>query len=228
MDSDVDIRDRDKRRLPLRTLPAEAADLIDEGDDVLVMCPSFVEEESEACIDLLTLTEPDRTNVLSVAFTQSPNDRFETWSRHTDGQQARASVVSIEADTRSVADANPIDRRDAATDPEQVTVDTVSSPENLTELGVRIIERLDDWDSEYIDRRTVVCFHSLTTLLQYVSVGQAFKFLHTLTGHATMNDTTAHCHLDPTAHDPATVATLSEVFDVVCEFDGEWSIHRKS
>jgi hypothetical protein len=226
MDSDVNVRGRDERSPPLRTLPAEAADLVDDGDTVLLMCPSFAEEESEACIDLLTLEDPDRTNVLSVAFTQSPNDRFEAWSRHADGQPARASIVSVEADTRSVGEANPVNRRNAVTTPEQATVDTVSSPENLTKLGIRIVERLEALNRESPDRRTVVCFHSLTTLLQYVSVERTFEFLHTLTEHAAMDDATTHCHLDPAAHDEETVATLTELFDVVCEFDGEWTVRE--
>jgi len=210
----------------MRTLPAEAVDLIEVGDDVLLTCPSFTEEESEACIDLLTLTDPKQTNVLSVAFTQSPNDRFETWSRHVDGQPAGASIVSVEADTPSVGSENPIDRRGATNVPEQVTVDTVSSPENLTELGVRIVERLEAWHQEYPNRQTVVCFHSLTTLLQYVSVDRAFRFLHVFTAHDAMDDATVHCHLDAAAHDEETVATLKSPFDVVCEFDGEWTVYR--
>jgi hypothetical protein len=209
-----------------RTLPEQTEDRLKEDDAVLLLCPSFAEEESEACIDLLTLEDPDRTNVLSVAFTESPHDRFEAWSRHADGQPPRMSIVSLEADTRSVGSVNPIDGRDAANAPDQVTIETVSSPENLTELGFRIVERLEAWNRESPDRRTVVCFHSLTTLLQYVSVDEAFEFLFTLMQHTTMDDATAHCHLDPAAHDEETVDTLGELFDVACEFDGEWTVRE--
>jgi hypothetical protein len=210
----------------MRTLPTEVLELVDRGDDVLVTCPSFAEEESEACIDLLTLDDPAGTNVLSVAFTQSPNDRFEMWSRNVDEPPARAGVVSVEADTRSTAGTAPTLDDDPVATRGRVTIDTVPSPENLTRLGVRIVERLDEWESEHSNRRTVVCFHSLTTLLQYVSIDRAYRFLQVLAEQSTVADATTHYHLDPGAHEEETVATLVELFDVVCAYDDGWTIHE--
>jgi len=200
------------------------AESVEPGDSVLVLCSSFTDDESAACADLLTLDDPGRTDVLWVALADSPAERLTAWDHHVDERPSRAAVVSVDSDTRSYGSAVADDRA-SAPPPSGATVETVSDPGNLTRLGVAITERLAEWEEDERNRSTAVCFKSLTTLLQYVSVEQAFKFLHVLTSKPVVAEATGHYHLDPTAHDEQTVATLVELFDAVCECGDspEWS-----
>jgi hypothetical protein len=67
------------------------------------------------------------------------------------------------------------------------------------------------------DEPGLLCFHSLTTLLQYADPQRTFRFVHTLGSRARSCGVIAHYHLDPAAHDAPTVATLEPLFDVVVD-----------
>ena len=209
-----------------QTLPATVTDSIAPGDDVFVRCPSVADEESLACAVLSTLGPPERTNVLSVAVTDSPLERRAVWDRHVERAPARMAVVSVETDTRSPQSGVEPVQNERATQARFGRVETVSSPTDLTELGLRITEVLSEWRDDANDRRTVLCFHSLTALLQSVPVERLFKFVHVLANLPLTEDVTAHYHLDPTVHDEVTVRTLAELFDVVYERGETWEVSR--
>jgi len=194
------------------------------GDDVLVLCPQFGGDESRACIDLLTPVEPQEVNALAVLFMQSPSDHLSAWQRHAGAYPARSHIVSVDADARSSAAMT-----DAETAVEDRAIERVNSPQNLTQLGVRIADCLEEWDESDTDRQIVCCFRSVSTLLQYVDLDQAFRFLRVVTDRCADVDALSHYHLNPRAHDEQTVATLTELFDAVLEYDGDdWTAHRSN
>jgi hypothetical protein len=73
----------------------------------------------------------------------------------------------------------------------------------------------------------VVCFDSLTAMLQYVDVETAYEFLHAITGQLYAADARAHFHIDPTAHDRTTVDSIASLFDAVVEFGADGLETRK-
>jgi len=155
------------------------ADRVDKsvypGDSVLVCCPSLREEQTRICLDLLTPTAPAEINALSILFTQSPDEHLEAWQRYVGTYPARNRIITVDADARS---------KPASTDPREHPLDDeierVTSPENLTQLGVRISECLDEWTEPMSDRQIVVCFESISALLQYVDADYASQFLRVL------------------------------------------------
>lgn len=210
----------------MRTLPETASESIASGDDVLMCCPSVADEEPLACADLSTFGPQERTNVLSVAVTDSPLARRAVWDRYVESAPARMAAVTVETDTRCTESGAGTVGSERLAHARYGRVETVPSPTDLTELGLRITEVLSEWQEAGSDRRTVLCFHSLTALLQSVSLERAFKLVHVLTNRPVTEDVTAHYHLDPTVHDEVTVRTLAELFDVVCEGDGTWEVSR--
>jgi len=195
----------------------QSGDPIRPGDNVLVCCPSFTREEPRACLDLLTPEGSTDVHALSVLFTQSPGDHVDTWQRIAGACPTRMRIVAVDAD----ADARS-NREVGAADADRA-VERVGSPHNLTRLGVRITDYLDEWDSS-TDRRIVVCFQSLTALLQYVDLESAVAFLEVVTARCAATGAVAHYHLDPEAHDEATIDRLSELFETALAFDdGEWT-----
>ncbi|WP_164471705.1 DUF7504 family protein [Halosimplex salinum] len=194
------------------------------GDNVLVMCPSFTGDESQVCLDLLTPVAPSDVNALSILFTQSPSDHLDAWQRVVGTYPKRSRIVTVDADARSNTS-----RSDESGESPAQKVDCVGSPQNLTRLGVRITDCLDGWADADPDRQVAVCFQSVSALLQYVELPQAFKFLNVVTERCEATEAVAHYHLDPHAHDDQTIETMLDLFDTVLAYeDGEWDLRRSS
>lgn len=193
------------------------------GDEssVLVLAPSMNSETGAACIDMLTRAPSAQENVLWITFTRSPDACLQSWLTHADRRPANLRFISVGETVRSVATSAPMQET-----PTDAVIDTLSNPGDLTGLGIKISEVLQQWYGN--GNETVACFHSLTALLQYADVQTIYKFLHVLTGRFATADVTAHFHLDPDAHDSQTVNTLKTLFDAVAEFDGdEWTVRTR-
>ena len=91
----------------------------------------------------------------------------------------------------------------------------VASPGDLTGIGMGIVKCTRDMDESVDGLRMAVL--SLSTLLRYSSPDRVFNFLHTVTGRVSAADYLGIATLDPGAHDPQDVNTLSSQFDVVVE-----------
>lgn len=192
------------------------------ASNVLMLSGAGDAQADELCPQLLLTDEPGQTNLLWVTYTSTPDACMRSWLSHAGEQPADVKVVSVGDTMRSAAavqsgspQARPIP-----------TVDSVSNPADLTSLGIKISEQLQEWSRD--GNRTVACYDSLTTALQYGDLQTLYKFLHVLTGRFETVGTTAHFHLDPAAHDEATVNTLKSLFDAVVEQrDGEFHVAKR-
>lgn len=205
----------------MRTLPERFSELVGPGDNVLLLCPAFARAGSTACVDLLTIEPPAQVNALSITYTQSPCDRLALCDQYVDGHPADTVIINIDANTRSSA--TSITGDDSTEHHAELTIDSVSSSTDVTGLGVTITNRLDEWTADTPDRQIVACFHSVTALLQYIDLQQAFKFLDVVTRRFTAANAIAHYHMDPAAHDNQTIRRVIPLFDVVYEYENrEW------
>ena len=153
---------------------------------------------------------PDAAAVVVVAFAGSPVRWLDGWQSAADARTERATFVVDDAASWVAGD--PEARLDAeARSTTDVSVRTVSSPGNLTDIGVTLTEILETHPTE----RSLLCFQSLTVLLQYASLEEVYQFLHTLVTHVDRAEATAHFHLHADAHADETVATLRPLFDRV-------------
>ncbi|PSQ49982.1 hypothetical protein BRD15_02490 [Halobacteriales archaeon SW_6_65_15] len=196
---------------------------VERGDSVLLLAPSLSAATEEVCLDLLSLDNPNEENVLWVTYTRSPDSCVQDWLSHAGERPANMRFVSVGETMRS-ASAQARGGGSRRTGGE--TIETLSSPGDLTGLGIKLSEVLKEWDDT--DGRTVACFDSLTALLQYADLQTVYKFLHVLTGRFEAADVTAHFHLDPDACDSQTTSTLTSLFDTVVELDdGEWTMRSR-
>ena len=92
----------------------------------------------------------------------------------------------------------------------------VGSPSDLTGIGMGIVKCTRDM-GESVDNGLRLAVLSLSTLLRYSGPDRVFNFLHTVTGRVSAADYLGVATLDPSAHDPQDVNTLSSQFDVVVE-----------
>jgi hypothetical protein len=163
--------------------------------NVLLCTPGLGGDGRGVCTELLQSRAPAETAVLWVSYMRSAADCVADWGDRTDGSTDRKAVVV------------PGERR-GGEQPDGVHVETVGSPTDLTGLGIAIRRYLEAWDGPI-----VVCFDSLTSLLQCTDLETAYEFLHVLTGQLYAAGATAHFHLDPDAHDDRTVTVLRTLVD---------------
>jgi len=201
---------------------------IDVGENVLLLCPAFEPAGTSACMDLLTPANPAEANILCISFMRSRDELRTEWDQHVGTAPGDAAVVDVAAETRSAGAGETASGELPADTTFTPRIEHVTTPSDLTTLGVRITDCLSDWDAQATTRRTVACFESITTLLQYADRERTFKFLHVLTDHFASAEAIAHYHLDPTVTDEQTLDMLITLFDVVCEYDqSEWSVRRR-
>ncbi|MXR40743.1 hypothetical protein GRX01_05220 [Halobaculum sp. WSA2] len=112
------------------------------------------------------------------------------------------------------------DRSDHGSDPRDqvpegvpLTVEAVTAPSDLTSIGVSLTDVVDEASAAGAHSR--ICVDSLTTLLQYVELSAAIKFINVTNTLVEDADSHIHYHLDPRAHDETVVATLEQVVDEV-------------
>lgn len=202
---------------------SSVSSLVEPVSNVLLSAPALDSREAVACIDLLAGDDPAGENVLSVSFTRSPDRRISSWQNHAPGvHPERAGLISVQDPTRSTAAGDRPVELDSK--PTAFSLTSISNPADLTTLGIRITEYLQEWEDT--DEQVVVCFHSLTTLLQYAELKRVFRFLHVLTSQLRKSDALAHFHIDESAHERQELATISTLFDSVVRLDegGEWTV----
>ena len=195
---------------------------VDDSTNVLFLAPSMSSDKSGSCLDVFVPPSPTDTRFLAVNYTQSTDRWLETWREHVETMPEDLIVVNVGTSTRSAAATTGTD-----TGPTDGVIRTVESPEDLTGLGITLGQQLTEW-TEKSDAPVVVCFDSLTVLLQYVDLQRTFRFLHVLSGRAASMGVSIHYHLDPTTVDSQTLATLTSLFDAtVRREDGEWTARRR-
>lgn len=181
--------------------------------NVLLLAPAETETDVDACLHLLGNPDSESTHVLSLGYSAPPEHTTRAVRRAGLDSTSDTTFVCIGDTTRSAGSAafSP-----SSTSPNATTVQVVEDPADLAGIGIAVNDWLDRWDDGH---QTVICFHSLTALLDHVDVQSAFRFLHVLTGRVATADACAHYHLDPSAHDEQAVRTLSMLFDEIVSVD---------
>lgn len=200
-------------------------DSLGDAATVLVESASTDPERPATCSDLLHRQSAARENLLWVTYTHGPDEKLQSWRRHTDATPANLGVVSVGDSMRSAAAASAAVGGPAGGVPDEAgggvpnPVEAVENPSDLTGLGITVGRYFEAWGT---DHPTNLCFDSITALLQYVEFETAYRFLHVLTGRVAAAGGVGHFHVDPAAHDDQTVASLQTLFDaVVTVEDGE-------
>ena len=178
---------------------------LDGATNILLEEPS-IGGGRDVCTSLL-VDEASEPNVLFVAFTR----------------QASACVAQLDGESVDNVGVITVGDASAAVEDDAVVTESVSTPSDLTGLGISIGQFLSEFDD-----RVLVCFDSLTSMLQYVDVQTAYEFLHAITGQIHAAGARAHFHIDPDAHSEQDVAAIASLFDArVALGDGEPEVQTR-
>ena len=179
---------------------------IEEGSMVLLLSPLANGCDEEACLDLLSISEDTNRTVMFISMTRAADDVVDLWMSHFTDAPSRMVIIS--AVDQATSEGMSTEELLSGLSP---TVIPLDHPGNLTEFGVRLTDQLVESNAD--ETRAMVCIHSLTALLQYVSLDELFRFLQTFHGQIKSVGGVAHCHLNPAVHDETTTSTLRLLFD---------------
>lgn len=189
--------------------------------NVLLRAPSLSDATTEVCP---SVGAHDGQNLLLISLSGNPDRRLNAWQRKA-GLPEKVAILSAD-ETRGAVDADDGSTVMSGPGGTEISRTTVSEPTDLTGIGIKMSQCLSAWESD--DVPTSVCFDSVTTLLQFAGTRRAFRFLHVMTKRITSSDNLAHYHIDPSAHDEQTLATIESIFPEAIEFDNgddAWVAH---
>ncbi|MFB6107680.1 MAG: RAD55 family ATPase [Haloplanus sp.] len=176
-------------------LPVDGFDRVPPGTNLLVSGPAM-SGKRRLVFELLAIGD----DPVVVVTTDDPANRIR--ARFTD------LGVAFDADRFRIVDASGAPGDDAE------DVHHVSSPSDLTGMGVAFTKAVDDFAEP---DRLRLGFLSISTLLQYVDDERTFSFLHVLTRRAAAGDYFGAYTIDPTTHEDRFVNVVTSIFDAVVE-----------
>ncbi|MFC7176197.1 DUF7504 family protein [Halosegnis marinus] len=181
-----------------------------DARNVLLLGPSVNDDVDAACRDLLPAASG--TYVIAVNFSPTPS----TWlDRYAATGADPAGLVLVTTNPAGI---------DADDYPWPLAVEGISTPGDLTGVGMVVSKYLERWHGA---DEVVLCFDSLTALLQYEEPQNVYRFLHIISTRLAGAGARAHFHLDPATQDDKVVSTLRSPFDAVAEYDDGWRVARR-
>ncbi|AZH25713.1 RAD55 family ATPase [Haloplanus aerogenes] len=184
---------------------------VEQGSNLLLSGPALTGKKQLA-FDILAEGIRDGEGAIVVSNTDGAKRVFEAFDERVDYADRPVAVVDCVTRQQGVSEA----RDDAQ-------VRYTSSPVDMTGVGIKFSELLEEFYERQAVRRNRVFLDSLSTLLMYSDLQTVFRFLHVFTGRVQSVDGLGLYAIDSTAHDDKTMNTLKQLFDGVIETheDGE-------
>lgn len=92
-----------------------------------------------------------------------------------------------------------------------------TSPVDLTGIGVRISQFMEDFQRKKNIKDIRLCINSLSTILMYSNLQTVFRFMHVFSGRITAMRAMGVYMVEHGMHDEQTIATLKQLFNGVIE-----------
>lgn len=186
-------------------LGSEFGSTVGPGTNILVTGPPLSGKRS---IALEILAEGTRHDEGAIVVTTKDSGRrvFDEYARHVDYTGKPVAIVDCVTRQQGVNDVHDGDR-----------IKYTSSPVDMTGIGIKFSEFLQEFYANRGIEQNRVLMHSLSTLLMYSNLQTVFRFLHVFTGRVQSVDGLGLFCIDSTAHDDQTMNTLKQLFDGVLE-----------
>jgi KaiC/GvpD/RAD55 family RecA-like ATPase len=99
-----------------------------------------------------------------------------------------------------------------------------SSPVDMTGIGIKFSEFIEEFYTKRDVKRNRVAIDSLSTLLMYSDLQTVFRFMHVLTSRIEDAEAIGIHVLESTAHDAETLNTLKQLFDGIVTVEEDLSV----
>lgn len=194
----------------------DPAEVPSDATNVLLLSSLDTDEAFESCLSMIGEHPPSRTNLLFVWLTRDVEHRLaRLYDSYADPSTTVTVVCRSEIRRSLLADPSiPTDEPGS-----KLSIHRISDPRDLPKLGIAINRVFSEWRGR--PNRPVMCFHSITDLLQFEDHERVFRFLHVLGGRINSVEATAYYQLDPGAHDEKTVSMFRNLFDATVDLTNE-------
>jgi KaiC/GvpD/RAD55 family RecA-like ATPase len=184
---------------------------VEEGSNLLLSGPALT-GKGRVAFDTLGNGIREGEGAIVVSNTDGADRVFDALGSRVDYENRPVAVVDCVTRQQGVDDT----RDDAR-------VRYTSSPVDMTGVGIKFSELLQEFYEERGIEHNRVFLDSLSTLLMYSDLQTVFRFLHVFTGRVQSVGGLGLYAIDSTAHDDKTMNTLKQLFDGVVETheDGE-------
>ncbi|SEH41725.1 hypothetical protein SAMN05192561_101818 [Halopenitus malekzadehii] len=174
---------------------------VEPGTNLLLSGPALTGKRSLALDILADGTESGESAI--IVTTKDNGDRvLEEFGTRIDYADKPVAVVDCVTRQQGVGDARDDDR-----------IKYTSSPVDMTGIGIKLSEFLEEFYTDRGIERNRIMVHSLSTLLMYAELQTVFRFLHVFTGRVQSVGGFGLFCIDSSAHDDQTMNTLKQLFD---------------
>ncbi|QCS43150.1 recombinase RecA [Natrinema versiforme] len=181
---------------------------LDPGTNVLVAGPPLTGKRRIA-FDILGSGANRGDGSIVVTTKDSADTVLESFGDHVDeGVEPDIGVVDCVTKQRGIGTVDDDPR-----------IKYASSPVDMTGIGIKLSEFLQEFYETRGLTENRVLLHSVSTLLMYSDLQTVFRFLHVFTGRIQSADALGVYVIDSTAHDDQTMNTLKQLFDAVVEVE---------
>ncbi|MDS0474027.1 recombinase RecA [Natrinema sp. 1APR25-10V2] len=181
---------------------------IDPGTNVLIAGPPLTGKRRIA-FDILASGANRGDGSIVVTTKDSADKVLESFDDHVgDGVDPDVGVVDCVTKQRGIGTIDDDPR-----------IKYASSPVDMTGIGIKLSEFLQEFYEARGLTENRVLLHSVSTLLMYSDLQTVFRFLHVFTGRIQSADAMGIYVIDSTAHDDQTMNTLKQLFDGVLELE---------
>jgi len=180
---------------------------IDPGTNVLVAGPPLTGKRQIA-FDILASGIDQGDGAIIVTTKDSANKVLNKFTDDVGASDAAIGVVDCVTKQRGIGTVDDDDR-----------IKYASSPVDMTGIGIKLSEFLQEFYESRGRRQNRVLMYSISTLLMYSNLQTVFRFLHVFTGRIQSADAMGVYVIDSTAHDNQTMNTLKQLFDAVIEVE---------
>jgi hypothetical protein len=104
---------------------------------------------------------------------------------------------------------------------ENANIKIASSPVDLTGIGVKISQFLEEFFMKKNNQKIQLHINSLSTILMYSNIQTVFRFLHVFTGRIKAAGALGIYMIESGMHDEQAIATLKQLFDGLIEIKSE-------
>lgn len=182
---------------PIEYVPEDATSTLIQADEA-------IKRKRASCHDILATEREEPPNVALIRYKRLSESALSMIA----DQANRTTIISI-GYTQPTPNGLESD----------VNVVRINSPTDLTRLGIVTTGIVEGWESQ--PRSSILCFDTLSVLLQYKTVKQVFQFLHILLAKLQSAAVTSYFHIDHTTESTQNVHSLKPIFDNILEVTPE-------
>ncbi|ELZ98990.1 hypothetical protein C440_01500 [Haloferax mucosum ATCC BAA-1512] len=174
---------------------------VEPGTNLLISGPPLTGKRSLA-LDILAEGTRSEDGAIIVTTKDGADRILKDFGKRVEYEKHPVSVIDCVTKQQGVGEVRDDER-----------IRYTSSPVDMTGIGIKLSEVLQEFYQERGLEQNRIVLHSLSTLLMYADLQTVFRFLHVFTGRIQSVGGLGLFVIDAEAHDDRTMNTIKQLFD---------------